>query len=78
MAEGTSHAEFARRCGRFAKLNSEIFSGKAPLEPVTALHFGKVLGVGASIWLEIESDYRLCRTREVEVGEAAASAEWAM
>ena len=76
-AEGTSHAEFARRCGRSAKLISEIVSGKAPLEPATALQFEKVLGVDASIWLGIESDYRLRRAREAEVGEAVASAEWA-
>ena len=73
---GISHAEFARRCGRSAKLISEIISGKAPLEPGTALQFEKVLGVDAIIWLGIESDYRLHRAREAEAGEAAASAEW--
>ncbi len=74
--EGISHAEFARRCGRSAKLISEIISGKAPLEPRTALQFEKVLGVDASIWLGIESDYRLHRAREAEAQNAAASAEW--
>ena len=74
--EGISHAEFARRCGRSPKLVSEIISGKAPLEPGTALQFEKVLGVDASIWLGIESNYRLHRARETEAGEAAASAEW--
>ena len=74
--EGISHAEFARRCGRSPKLISEIISGKAPLEPGTALQFEKVLGVDASIWLGIESDYRLHRAREAEAETAAASAEW--
>ena len=74
--EGISHAEFARRCGRSPKLISEIISGKAPLEPRTALQFEKVLGVDASIWLGIESDYRLHRAREAEAQNAAASAEW--
>ena len=74
--EGISHAEFARRCGRSPKLISEIISGKAPLEPGTALQFEKVLGVDASIWLGIESDYRLHRAREAEARNAAASAEW--
>ena len=74
--EGISHAEFARRCGRSAKLISEIISGKAPLEPGTALQFEKVLGVDASIWLGIESEFRLHRAREVEARNAAASAEW--
>ncbi len=74
--EGISHAEFARRCGRSAKLISEIISGKAPLEPGTALQFEKVLGVDASIWLGIESGFRLHRARQAEARNAAASAEW--
>ena len=74
--EGISHAEFARRCGRSPKLISEIISGKASLKPGTALQFEKVLGVDASIWLGIESDYRLHRAREAEAHDAAASAEW--
>ena len=57
--QGMSHAEFARRCGRSPKLISEIISGKAPLDPETALQFEKVLGVDASIWLGIESEYKL-------------------
>ena len=74
--EGISHAEFARRCGRSPKLISEIISGKASLEPGTALQFEKVLGVDASIWLGIESEYRLHRARQVEARNAAASSEW--
>ena len=74
---GISHAEFARRCGRSPKLISEIISGKASLEPGTALQFEKVLGVDASIWLGIESDYRLHCAREAEAQHAAASTEWA-
>ena len=75
-AHGISHAEFARRCGRSPKLISEIIAGKAPLEPGTALQFEKVLGVDASIWLGIESDYQLYRAREAEAADAVASAEW--
>lgn len=68
-----SHAEFARRCGRSAKLISEIIAGQAPVEPETALRFEKVLGVAADIWLGIEKDYRLHRTRAAEAGKAAAA-----
>jgi addiction module HigA family antidote len=74
--QGISHAEFARRCGRSPKLISEIIAGKASLEPETALQFEKVLGVDASIWLGIESEYQLHRARESEAEEAAGSAEW--
>ena len=63
--QGMSHAEIARRCGRSPKLISAIISGKAPLDPETALQFEKVLGVDASIWLGIESEYKLHRAAEV-------------
>ena len=75
--QGMSHAEFARRCGRSPKLISEIISGKAPLEPETALQFEKVLGVDASVWLGIESEYKLHRARENEAEAAAGAVEWA-
>ena len=71
-----SQAEFARRCGRSSKMISEIISGKAPLEPGTALQFEKVLGVDASIWLGIEADYQLHRARQREAEAASMSAEW--
>ncbi len=76
-AESISHAEFARRCGRSAKLISEIIAGKAPLEPSTALQFEKVLGVDASVWLGLETDYQLHRAREKETSQIARSVEWA-
>ncbi len=76
-AQGISHAEFARRCGRSAKLISEIISGKAPVEPETALQFEKVLGVDAGIWLGIEADYRLHQARLCEAQEAEKAAFWA-
>ena len=54
-AQGISHAEFARRCGRSPKLISEIIAGTAPIAPKTALQFEKVLGLDAGIWLGIEA-----------------------
>ncbi len=61
-----SHAEFARRCGHSPKLISEIISGEASVEPGIALQFEKVLGVDASIWLGIESEYKLHQARQDE------------
>ncbi len=72
-----SQAEFARRCGRSAKLISEIISGKAPLEPETVLQFEKVLGVDASIWSGIETNYQIHRARKLDAENAAAHLEWA-
>ncbi len=75
-AHGMTPAEFARRCGRSAKLISEIVAGKAPIEPKTALQFEKVLGVDAEIWLGIESDYRLQQTRAAEAQRAVGASTW--
>ena len=55
-AQGISHAEFPRRCGRSPKLISEIIAEKAPLGPEMTLQFEKVLDVDASIWLGIEAN----------------------
>ena len=67
-----SHAEFARRCGRSPKLISEIISGKATIEPETALQFETVLGVDARIWLGLETNYQLHKAREHEAASARA------
>ena len=56
---GFSYAEFARRCGLAVKLIDEIVAGKEPVEPATATHFERVLGMDADIWLGIEANYRL-------------------
>ena len=65
-AAGISHAEFARRCGHLPELVGEIIAGKAPLDPETALQFEKVLGVDASVWLGIESEFKRHCTRPVD------------
>ena len=77
QARGFSQAEFARRCGRSPKLISEILAAKAPVEPKTALEFERVLGLDASIWLGMESDYRLHLAREAEASVWAAESAWA-
>ena len=75
-ARELSQAELARRCGRSPKLISEIVSGKAPIEPETALQFERVLGVDASIWLGVESDYRIHLAREAEAAQIDQQASW--
>lgn len=73
---GLSQAEFARRCDRTPQLISEILSGKAPVDPDTAIQLEQVTGLHASIWLGIESDYRshLTRQSEAEQGRTVAMA----
>lgn len=76
-ARGLSQAELARRCGRSPKLISEIVSGKAPIEPETALQFERVLGVDASIWLGVEADYRLHLARAADAARVDQQVLWA-
>lgn len=74
---GLSQAAFARLCGRSPKMISEIISGKAPVEPTTALQFEKVLGMKAVIWLGIEKDYRLHLAKQDEASQLAELLDWA-
>ena len=76
-ARDMSARELGRRSGRSAKLIVEILSGKAPIEPDTALQFERVLDLEADIWLGLEAQYRLhlARTRETQTLEAES--EWA-
>lgn len=75
-ARDMSQAECARRCGRSAKLISEIVSGKAPIEPDTALQLEKVLGLRSEIWLGVEKDYRLQLARKAAITKAAEAEKW--
>ena len=71
-----SQAECARRCGRSAKLISEIVSGKAPIQPETALQLERVLGLRSNVWLGVESEYRLLLARRAEARRAEAERDW--
>ena len=75
-AREMSQAECARRCGRSPKLISEIISGKAPIQPETALQLERVLGLRSSVWLGIENDYRLLLARQTEAEHAEAERDW--
>ena len=75
---GISQAEFARRCGRTPKLISEIIAGKAPVETESAIQFERVTGLHASIWLGIESDYRLLLARQSEAERSEKMSDWAI
>ncbi len=72
-----SGRELARRCGRSAKLIAEIISGKAPIEPETALQLERVLETSATIWLGMETNYRLHLARTKERSALARQITWA-
>jgi len=72
-----SAREFSRRCGRSPKLITEILSGKAALEPETALQFERVLDIEANIWLRMEAEYRLSLARKEDMTRLSADIQWA-
>ena len=72
-----SARELARRCGRSAKMIVEIIAGKAPIEPETALQLERVLGMGADVWLNMESAYRLSLAKAEEDVRLSVDAAWA-
>jgi len=76
-ALGMSARELARRCGRSPKLISEIIAGKAALEPETALQLASVLKLDASVWTNMEAEYRLHLARVEEDKQLAENIRWA-
>lgn len=76
-ARGLSKTAFAERCGHSYKMVSQILNGTAPIEPQTALEFERVLGMDASVWLNMEASYRLFLAKEKEQEELKENVEWA-
>ncbi|WP_049832756.1 ImmA/IrrE family metallo-endopeptidase [Methylorubrum extorquens] len=56
---------------------TEIISGRAPIEPDTALQLERVLGHEAGRWLALEACYRLGLAEQAERSRMGENAEWA-
>jgi addiction module HigA family antidote len=76
-AAGMTKAELATRCGRPMKTISEIVHGKAAITPETALQLERVLGRPASLWQNLEANYRLHLAEQGERAHLANHAAWA-
>jgi HTH-type transcriptional regulator / antitoxin HigA len=68
--------EFADACGRSSKMISQIIAGDAPVTPETAILFERVLGVKASLWSNLETNYRLFLAEEAEREKLSQQVEW--
>jgi len=77
QARSISQAEFALRCGLSEKHVSQIINGKASISSETALAFERVLGMRASLWMNLESSHRLFVARRHERERLASYIEWA-
>ncbi|MGA3123830.1 MAG: HigA family addiction module antitoxin [Polyangiaceae bacterium] len=76
-AAGMTKAELAARCGRPMKTISEIIHGKAAITPETALQLERVLGRPASLWQNLEANYRLHLAEVGEREDLANHGAWA-
>ncbi|HEC13397.1 MAG TPA: addiction module antidote protein, HigA family [Acidiferrobacteraceae bacterium] len=74
---GMKKAEFAERCGRSEKMVSQIISGQAPITAETAIQFERVLGVNASVWNNLEANYRLAVAKSEQQKALLAQKDWA-
>lgn len=63
---GMSQTDLAGRIGRTKKTVNEIITGKAPIEPETALQLERVLGIPARFWNNAERQYRDHMVRQEE------------
>lgn len=77
-AWGMTKAELASRCGRPTKTISEIIHGKAAITAETAIQLGRVFGRPASLWQNLEANYRLRLAERNEQSDLAEHAGWAM
>lgn len=73
---GLTQSELARRMGRPIKTINEIIQGKAALTADTALELEHVLGVPASFWNGLESNYREHLARQRAAENLEVDEEW--
>ena len=73
---GMSQAEFARRTARPLKTINEIVKGKAAITSGTALQFERVLGLTATFWNDLETNYREDVARIDERRELENHVDW--
>lgn len=58
-ARGMSQVDLARRMGRPQQKISEILHGKRAITPETAIELSRVLGVAATLWNNLQTNYEL-------------------
>ena len=73
---GMTQADLAARSGRPLKTINEIAKGKAAITPETSLQFEKVLGVPASFWNSLESNFQHFRAKQREGERLKSYVNW--
>jgi len=71
-----TQVELARRIDRPLKTVNEIIKGKAAITPDTAIQLERALGIRASVWNGLETNYREFLARERDMQELEREAAW--
>lgn len=74
---GISKKEFAERCGLSTKHVSQIINAKASITPDTAIRFERVLNVKASLWNNLEANFRTFEAKQKAAKELESALAWA-
>ena len=72
-----TQSELAQRLGRPIKTVNEIVKGKAAITPETAIQLERALGISASFWTNLETQYRDTLARRDADKELADYVDWA-
>ena len=75
-ARGMTQKELAARLGRPAQAINEIIKAKKAITPDTAIGLGKVLGIDAQFWNNLEADYRMTLARNRDRDILTANVKW--
>ena len=75
-ALGMTQTDLATALGRPLQVVNEIIRGKKGITEDTALGLERVLGVGAHVWLGLESTYKLTLARNQEREHLLAMRDW--
>ena len=75
-ARGMTQKELAARLGRPAQAINEIIRAKKSITPETAIGLGRVLGIDAQFWINLEATYRMTLARQREQEMLEANVQW--
>ena len=75
-ALGMTQKDLALSLGRPLQVVNEIVRGKKAITEETALELERVLGVGAHVWLGLESTYKLTLARNREREQIQGAVDW--
>lgn len=71
-----TQSELAQRLGRPLKTVNEIIRGKAAITAETAIQLERALGISASFWTNLETQYRDALARQHALAELETQASW--